>query len=178
MTIPTRMIIVASLLCAAAPVSAQRVIHRVRFGESLAKISRHYYGDGKHAPILQVANGFGPRRKVQAGERIRVPTAYTHTVRRTTTIKKLAKKLLGDARRWPALAHFNKLGRRGKVKVRTVLVVPFTIVHVIAPGEALVDLAKRYYGIERLAGLIALCNATDDPNPKPGIIKIASFNER
>ncbi len=164
----TTALIFLTVLAASMPAAAQRVIHRVRFGESLDAISRSYYGDQKHAAILRVANGFGPRRKLQAGERIRIPTTYTHTVRRTTTVQKLAKVLLGKTRQWPALAHFNKLGRRGRVKAGTALVVPFSLEHVISPGETLVDLAKRYYGVERLAGLIALCNDTSDPNPKPG----------
>ncbi len=164
----TRATIVTLLLLCAAPAEAQRVMHRVRFGESLPAISRAYYGDAKHADILRVANGFGPRRKLQAGERIRVPTSYSYTVRRTTTVRVLARKLLGRVRHWPALAHFNKLGRRGRIRARTRLVVPFALEHVVVPGETLVDLAKRYYGVERLAGLIALCNGTKNPAPKAG----------
>ena len=170
MMLPTPMAALAllSTLAVSTPASAQRVMHRVRFGESLADISQGYYGDKKHAQVLRVVNGFGPRRKLQAGERIRIPTTYSHTALRHTTVKKLARKLLGDTRRWPALAHFNKLGRQGQIKARTTLVVPFMLEHVINPGETLVDLAKRYYGVERLAGLIALCNSTNDPTPKPG----------
>lgn len=164
----SRAILVLLLLGTAAPAQAQRVMHRVRFGESLQAISQAYYGEGKHADILRVANGFGPRRKLQAGERIRVPTSYVHTVRRNTTVRLLARKLLGRVRHWPALAHFNKLGRRGRIKARTRLVVPFTLEHVTVPGETLVDVARRYYGVERLAGLIALCNGTKNPSPKAG----------
>ena len=147
---------------------AQRVMHRVRFGETLADISKAYYDDAEQVTILRLANGFGPRRKLQAGERIRVPTAYVHTVRRRTTVKRLAKQLLGDARRWPALAHFNKLGRRNRIKTGTPLVVPFTLEHLIEPGQTLQDLAQLYYKIPRLAGLIGLYNFTADPAPKPG----------
>ena len=165
---PARVILAVVLLMVAAPAQAQRVMHRVRFGDTLAKISLAYYGDARHSTILRVANGFGPGRKLQPGERIRVPTTYVHTVRRATTIQTLARKLLGDSRRWPALAHFNKLKRHGRIRAKTTVVVPFTLEHLITSGETLVDLAKRYYGVERLAGLIALFNSTSNPNPKAG----------
>lgn len=155
-------------LLGATPASAQRVMHRVRFGESLSDISRHYYGTPAHRGILRLANGLGLSRKLKAGERVRVPTAWTYRLKNRSTVKTAAKHLLGDTRRWPALALFNNLGTRPRLAAGSRLTVPFVLEHLVAPGQSMDEVAQLFYGDKKLAGLIALYNFTSNPQPKAG----------
>ena len=98
------------------PAEAQRVLHRVRFGESLASISQHYYGSKGFANLLQQFNAL-PAGRPAAGDHIRIPTAWVYSVRKGTTLEAVAATFLGDRRRWPALAMLNtRAARAGRVR--------------------------------------------------------------
>jgi LysM repeat protein len=159
---------VAALL-ASTPAEAQRVLHRIRFGETLAGVSTHYYGSAAHATILAAVNGLDPTAELRAGERLRIPTAWAHTVRRTTSIEGLARQLLGDKRRWQALALTNQLGRRKRVKAGAQLVIPFIHSHTVVQGDTYPDLARRFLGAAKYAGLIASFNFATSPKPTAGM---------
>jgi hypothetical protein len=164
-----RLLITLSVLCALlpSPAAAQRVVHRVRFGESLSSISKHYYGKRIYAPLIRLANELAPTRKLQAGERIRIPTAWVYTVRRRTTIQRVAGTLLGDKRRWPALSLANKVGRRKRLKAGTKLVIPYRLRYTAVAGDTFDDLSKRYFGEKKYAKLLATYNFTTADRPTP-----------
>jgi LysM repeat protein len=147
---------------------AQRVIHRVRFGEDLEGISLHYYGTRDHGQLLALANGFSSPRKLVPGEKIRVPTTWTHTVRKTSTVQNLARDLLGGSHRWPALVVFNRLGHKKKVKVGVTLTVPFTLVHTATLGETLDGIGRIYYGDSRYGALLQRYNQLTSTSLAPG----------
>ena len=141
------------------PAAAQRVVHRVRFGETFASVAAHYYGRKEYARFIELTNG-RTGESLEAGERIRVPTAWVYVVPKTTTLSKLAARLLGDRRRADPLADFNRTLRQRTVRVRagTELVVPFTIDHRVSPGETFASISATYYGNAAQAGLIAQYN--------------------
>jgi hypothetical protein len=147
---------------------AQRVIHRVRFGETLAGISSSYYRTDSYAQLIALANGIDPGRQPKAGEHLRVPTAWVYTAAQASTLEAVAKQLLGDRRRWQTLSVINKLGRRKRVRAGQRIVIPFTIPHTVSPGDQFPDLAKRYYGSPKLGGLIAGYNFILTSQPAPG----------
>jgi LysM repeat protein len=164
-----RLLVAIALTLASVPAEAQRVIHRIRFGETLSGVSTHYYGTGEHTAILANVNGLDPKAALHAGDRLRIPTAWVYTVTKGATLENLAKQLLSDRRRWQALSVVNKLGRRKKVvKAGTQLVVPFTLTHTVVPGDTYLDIARRYYGAGKLAGLIASYNFANSPKPTSG----------
>jgi hypothetical protein len=158
-----------ALIAVAAPLtaSAQRVVHRVRFGETLASIAKHYYGKRSYAPLIQLANELTDEKKISAGERIRIPTSWIHTVRRTTTIQRLARQLLGDKRRWPALSLVNKVGRRKRLRAGARVIIPYRMRVTAAAGETFEDLSQRYFGEKKFAKLIATYNFTNADRPTP-----------
>lgn len=138
--------------------NAQRVIHRVRFGETLTGISSYYYGTPLYGPIISQANGLNIRRHLKVGEHIRVPSAWVYTVRKTTSLEAVTKQLLGHKNRWQTLVLINKLGRKKKILTGQQLLIPFILNHTVIPGETYTDLAKRYYGNPKLVGFITSYN--------------------
>jgi len=166
----TKVILATLALLMASPGSAiaQRLIHRVRFGETLADISRQYYGAGKHTRLLELTNGFSRGRALQAGERIRIPTAWTYTTAQETSLKELARELLGDARRWPTLRRFNLRLRKDRVKAGTALVVPFILVHTVRQGETFTKISRLYFRSRRFHRLIAQHNFSRARRPQGG----------
>jgi len=134
---------------------AQRIVHRVRFGEKLADIAKRYYGTPKHAKLLATVNGLAAKGTLDAGLRVRVPTAWTYTLRRRRRISEaLARRLIKHSRcaeKRPGTCHLpleqlNGIRHKKRVKRGKTLVVPFVLTHVAAAGERFADLAKRYYG--------------------------------
>lgn len=147
------------LLGMAAPARAQQVLHRVRINETLASIAEDYYGTKVPTPILAQVNGLEPKAKLEVASRLRVPTAWLYRVPRTTSLRALAKRLLGDPRRYVALQTFNRaLRHRMRVKAGTQLLVPFTLSHTVSSKDTFIGLARRYYGVGKRAKLIAQYN--------------------
>ncbi len=160
-------LIACSCLLGAAPAGAQRIIHRVRFGESLAAISKYYYGSQEHATIVGLANGLDAGAPLKAGDHLRVPTAWTYTLRKAMTVDELGKLLLGDRRRGQVLAILNKLKRK-KLKAGKSLTVPFLLTHVAVSGDSYANLAKRYYGSEKHTAAISTYNLATSSKPQAG----------
>jgi hypothetical protein len=144
---------------------AQRIVHRVRFAETLSTISKYYYGNRSYGQLLRLANDLPATRKLKAGDRIRIPTAWVYTVRRTTSIKNLAQRLLGDKRRWPALSLANKVGRRKRIRRGTKLIVPYRMAYTAKPGDTFNELSERFFGTKKFAKLIAIYNFTNTDRP-------------
>jgi hypothetical protein len=143
-------------------------MHRIRFGDTLATISQHYYGSRAYAQLLQLANGL-PSERLDAGDHIRIPTAWHYTVRKTTTLKGLATRFLGDARRWPALAMINQLRRKRKrVRAGTRLEIPFVLPYTVSASDTFAELSQRFYGTKKYGGLIASYNFITATSPSAG----------
>lgn len=144
---------------------AQRVLHRVRIGESWSTLSRHYYGVKDHARLLELFNG----QPATVGNYVRIPTAWVYVTSRRTKLRALARKLLGNARREKALRAFNtKIERRGRVAKNTKVLVPFRVPHAVTSGDTYESLARTYYGDSRRAKLITEYNLVSGTAPSPG----------
>lgn len=158
-----------AVLAAPSPAAAQRVVHRVRLGETLADIARHYYGTDAPAAVLAMANGLEPSARPRAGDALRVPTAWTFTLRRSSSLEELARQLLGDRRRWQALVAFNNLGRKRRLKAGRCITVPFAISYLASSGDTYAELARRFLGSPRHAPVVAAYNFTPTASkPPPG----------
>lgn len=147
---------------------AQRVVHRIRFGETLSSVSLYYYGNKDHAQLLAQVNGISLSQGLKTADHIRIPTAWTYTVRRRARLESLAKLLLDDPRRWTVLKSINKLGRKKRLRAGSRLLVPFTVTHMVAAQETFTDLSKRYFRTPHQAALIAKFNFIKGPRPSPG----------
>jgi hypothetical protein len=156
------------LLAVPSPARAQRVVHRVRLGETLATISRHYYGTDGHAEIIALANGLEASATPRTGDTLRVPTAWTYTLRRAASVEDLARQLLGDRRRWQALVAFNKLGKKRRLKAGRSITVPFVVTYLATSRDSYAELARRFVGGVKNSAVVASYNFAVSPKPPPG----------
>ena len=163
-----RAVFVALLLLSLLDTSAaraQRVVHRARFGETLASIAKHYYGKKDFANFIKLTNGRDDS-PVRAGERIRVPTSWFYVTPKRAKLQSLAKRLLGRRIRSVALLAFNtRLQRRRAVPKGTKLLVPFNINHLVTAGETFAAISIRYYGSASNARLISNYNGLRGTQP-------------
>jgi hypothetical protein len=163
------LLLLALVLAVPAPAVAQRVVHRVRLGETLADIARHYYGTDAPAAVLAMANGLEPAARPRTGDALRVPTAWNFTLRRSASLEELSRQLLGDRRRWQALVAFNNLGRKRRLKAGRSITVPFAISYLASSGDTYAELASRFLGSPRHGPVIAAYNFTPTASkPPPG----------
>ena len=149
------------------PAVAQRVIHRVRFGETVKSIASDYYGDQTLAWLVRQINGLAKGR-LRAGERIRLPTAWYYTPRQAVSVRRVATRLLGNSRREFLLRELNGLGRRRRLKAGTRLLIPCVVPHAVAEGESFADIALRYYGAADKGQRIAKYNLFRGTEPVRG----------
>jgi len=149
---------------------AQRLIHRVRFGETPVSVSETYYGSKTHAQLLLLANSLSTRStRLTPGSYIRIPTAWTFTAHRSTSVGALAAKYLGDRRRWPALAMLNNIrGRLRRIRPDTRLTMPFVLSYAANASDTFADLSQRFYGTKKYSGIIASFNFLAGERPSPG----------
>ncbi|PID38381.1 MAG: hypothetical protein CSA65_04970 [Proteobacteria bacterium] len=167
-----------SALLASAPAEAQQVLHQVRINETMRSIALEYYGDKRKASFLRKVNDLEPRAKLQIASRLRIPTAWIYVVPRTITLRSLAKRLLGDSRRYLALQAFNGDLRRRRVKKGTEVLVPYPVRHVVESDDTFIKLARQYFGDGKRAKLIVQYNLLKGTKPSPRSTLLIPVNTR
>ncbi len=103
-------------------------VHTINPGETLAAISRRYYGKESMAVALAKYNGLDNPDHVVAGQSLRIPPIQaietarpaaskaeaptrgtpTYTVKPDETLSEIAQRVLGTARRWEELFELNR----------------------------------------------------------------------
>lgn len=151
-----RALVVAWIALVAMPAAAQRdagdvMTYRVRAGDTLDLIAAEYYGDHNDAIFIMVENKMQHPRKLQPGERLKIPITREITTSPDDTLATLAKTYLGDARRAWLLADFNRLqiGESDPIAVGTQLSIPFHVTHAAATTESVASIAAAYFGDAR-----------------------------
>ncbi len=137
----------------AQPTTASYRIHKVRRGESLARIASRY---GTSVGHLQKVNGIRNRNRIYPGQRLRVPAtggARTATAAPTRTTEHRVRRgetLSGIAGRYgtsvSSLQRLNRLSNRNRIYPGQPLKIAAggTVVHVVRRGDTLYDLASQY----------------------------------
>jgi LysM repeat protein len=138
-----RYIVPALILCLTTGVHATEFKHRVRDGEQLEKIAKHYYGAAWKVAYLEARNATATSPK--KGTRIFIPSSWEYTVRRGDSFAAIAKRHLGGTHRYRALMAFNNIGKPSDLAVGSRLLMPFHLSHVVAKGESYTALSRRYY---------------------------------
>jgi LysM repeat protein len=144
------------------------VIHRVRFGETLSIIAKYYYGQKGYAPLIQLENRIAGEKPLEAGQLIRIPTAWNYTVRKNMTLPHLANLLWGDNRRWHALSMANRLEPRARIRKGSKVLVPCLLTYMVTEGDTFADISRRYFGTDKYAALIAAHNFSNADRPATG----------
>ena len=150
--------------------SGDRTTYRVRAGDTLELIAAEYYGDRNDAIFIMVDNRMQHGRKLQAGERLKIPMPREITTSPDDTLGSLAKTYLGDARRAPFLADFNRLslGDNDPIAVGTQLSIPFHVTHVAAATETVASIAAAYFGDARQGDMLRRYNFLERPSIDKG----------
>lgn len=125
------------------------VTHRVARGETLTDLAERY---GTSAGAIQRENGMNGRTTIRVGEMLEIPGSdggrvVTHRVASGETLSELADQYGTST---GAIQDASELGRRTTIRVGETLRIPAgstaarTVVHRVASGDTLADLAHRY----------------------------------
>jgi len=115
----------APVALTAAPRALQ---HRLKPGETAAKLAKRFYGRPFAARVLLLANGINGLAKrppaLKEGTMIRMPTAWSYRIRPGDTFAGLARDYLGDHRKAGFLAWVNGKDVRKPAPPGHVIIVP------------------------------------------------------
>jgi len=152
----------ALVLAGITAVAGSDLTHRVAPGESASSIAARYYADYELAELLLGYNGKSGT-VIRVGESLKIPVCEEHVVRAGDTWSVLAKRYLGRADGWPAVAMLNGLLPEQPLRVGQRIVFPVVLDHSLRPGETLAVLAQRFYGETKHSRILQRFNAIDDP---------------
>jgi phage tail protein X len=148
-------------------------------GDTLATLAQRVYARRGNESVLAAANGLerAGGSALPAGTRLDVPTTAYHRVARGETWAELGATLLGAPERGSALALANGSRPWLPPAEGAEILVPYNL-HVIAePGDTLTSLAKRYFGSERRAWLLAEYNGQKDVGLAPGQLVLLPISD-
>jgi LysM repeat protein len=136
--------------------------HRVEKDDTLDLLAAEYYGSRDHAIFIMKVNDMTHKRALKNGERLRIPISMQITTEVGDTWEGLAEKHLGDRRRAPFLAEFNKLSVADSVPAGEMLTIPFHVMHKAEGTETLRAIAAAYYRAANRDALLRDYNFLDD----------------
>jgi hypothetical protein len=139
------------------------VMYRVKPGDSIDIVAAEFYGDHARTALFIVdENKWKTYRKLNPGERIRVPITREITTAKGDTLEGLAKQHLGDANRAQYIAQFNNMQLTDIPAAGVVLRLPFRITHVAQTTESLAAISQFYFGDTKQAELLRAYNGLGD----------------
>jgi LysM repeat protein len=150
----------------------------VKPGDSLAGIAQRVYGRSGNERVLATANGLerggGP---IAPGTRLEIPSLGYRRTTRGDTWAELATQLLGAPERAATLAFANDSKPWLRPAENAEILVPYNLRFVAEEGDTLPLVAKRYYGSEKRAWMIAQYNAIQDVALAPGQVLLLPITE-
>jgi len=151
-----------SLAC---PVSsaAKELAYTVRSGQSLTSICLEIYGDKDLYFHVAFFNGKEDPRRIAPGETLRMPFSDMVTLRKGESLSGLAKRVWGDAKKYPVIAWANGIRDPARIPAGTRLVVPVLIPYRLAKGESVSSAAGRFYGDPKQYAPIIAASGIEDP---------------
>jgi LysM repeat protein len=129
----------------AAAQELKTIRHRVDKDDTLDLLAAEYYGSRDHSIFIMKVNDMTHKRPLVRGERLKIPISLQITTEVGDTWEGLAEKHLGDRRRAPFLAEFNKRSVNESVPAGEVLTVPFHVTHTADQPVTLREIAAAYY---------------------------------
>jgi LysM repeat protein len=155
--------------------------YRVKQGDSLELIAAEFYGDHQHTMIfIMVENKLQHPRKLNPGERLKIPTNREITTTKGDTFESLAQTYLGDPRRSTFLADFNHVSPEDSLATGTTLLIPFRVTHTAAGPETLKQISLAYFGDDKQAEMLRTYNNLGDKTTldKNDSIIVPNFHAR
>jgi LysM repeat protein len=155
--------------------------YRVKQGDNLELIAAEFYGDHQHTMIfIMVENKLQHPRKLNPGERLKIPTNRELTTAKGDSFESIAQTYLGDPRRATFLAEFNHMSPEDSLATGTTLVIPFHVTHTAAGPETLKQISLAYFGDDKQAEMLRTYNNLGDKTTldKNDSIIVPSFHVR
>jgi len=156
-----RLVIAGLLLArvASADEPAEYQTYRVKQGDTIDLVAAEFYGDHARTALFIVdENKWKTYRKLNPGEKIRVPVTREITTAKGDTLDSLAKQYLGDPNRAQYIAKFNHLELTDIPATGVVLELPFRVTHVAQATESLAAISQFYFGDAKQAEVIRAYN--------------------
>ncbi len=152
----------------AAAQELKTIRHRVDKDDTLDLLAAEYYGSRDHAIFIMKVNDMTHKRPLKRGERLKIPISLEITTEVGDTWEGLAEKHLGDRRRAPFLAEFNKRSVRESVPAGETLTVPFHVTHTAEGPVTLKEIAAAYYRSSNRDSLLKEYNFLSTDRLEPG----------
>jgi len=142
---------------------ADYVTYRVKPGDSIDLVAAEFYGDHSRTALFIVdENKWKTYRKLNPGERIRIPVTREITTAKGDDLASLAKQYLGDSSRATFLAQYNNMQPTDLPAAGVVLRLPFRVTHVAQTTESLVAISQFYFGETKQADMLRAYNNLGD----------------
>jgi len=143
--------------------------YKVKTGDTLELIAAEFYGDFRHTMIfIMVENKLQHPRKLNPGERLKIPTNRVISTQKGDRFESLAKTYLGDANRAAYLAEFNGKSPLEVPPTGTRIEIPFHVTHVAAGTETLSQISLAYFGDAKQAEMLRTYNNLEKPAIEKG----------
>lgn len=137
--------------------------YRVKQGDTIDLVAAEFYGDHARTSLFIVdENKWKTYRKLNPGEKIRVPVTREITTAKGDTLASLAKQYLGDENRAQYIAKFNHLELSAIPATGVVLELPLRVTHVAQTTESMAAISQFYFGDGKQAELIRTYNNLGD----------------
>lgn len=140
--------------------------YRVKQDDTLDVIAAEYYGDRAQAKLIVVENKL--KKRVQSGQRLKIPVTREITTDKGETFESLAQTHLGDAKRAVVLADFNEHDVNDIPAIGTPITIPIQITHVAQAPESLAQIATFYWNDPKQADVLKRYNFLDKPSLEKG----------
>lgn len=158
---------IVAALATAAYAQGNSLQYRVKQDDTLDVIAAEFYGDRAQAKLIVTENKLKQKR-VQAGQRLKIPVTREIVTEKGDTFESLAQTHLGDARRAVVLADFNEHDVNDIPAVGTPISIPIQITHVAQAPESLASIATLYWNDPKQADVLRRYNFLDKPTVEKG----------
>jgi LysM repeat protein len=154
-------------LAATAYAQGNTLQYRVKQDDTLDVIAAEIYGDRAQAKLIVAENKLKQKR-VQPGQRLKIPVTREITTEKGDTFESLAQTHLGDSRRAVVLADFNEHEVTDVPAVGTVLSIPIQITHTAQGTESLASIALQYWNDSKQGEVLRRYNFLDKQTLEKG----------
>lgn len=151
---------IVAALATAASAQGNSLQYRVRQDDTLDVIAAEFYGDRAQSKLIVAENKLKQKR-VQQGQRLRIPVTREIVTEKGDTFETLAQTHLGDARRAVVLADFNEHDVNDIPAVGTPISIPIQITHVAQGTESLASIATLYWSDPKQGEVLRRYNFLD-----------------